>query len=215
MDHSQKMVLTPLDSELEQPPTLYPSTNPNMQFSSGDNASPSTKKSKSHPMLERLTKQLQIVLKIANVKGYDSFLRIKGEKGNYIENSNILNLLQNATSPAKILLGQEEFINLLYQAGVEPELISNENIKFRLMKLYETKPKQRSDNRETQIYSTVPPVLKESVTAVPVIKSTKRALEDDFDEEIEPPNKRQDIGNAPTDWILPEQQQLPDDNNEF
>ena len=69
-------------------------------------------------------------------------MRIKNENGIFVDNSNIINLLSNATTPTKVLLGQEEFVNLLFKAGVEPELLSNENIRVRLMRLYERNPKK-------------------------------------------------------------------------
>jgi hypothetical protein len=173
-------------------------------------------KNPKHPFLEKLTKQIQIILKIAKINGYDDNFRIKNENNQVIENSNIITLLQNVTTPSKVLIGQESFVNLLYKAGVEPDLISNENIKYRLINLYESKPIKRSEKiyKEPQIYSTSSPV-QESLNAAPVIKSIKRQLDTDpvqneVESEIEPPKKRK------ANWIIPSEDLPPlpevDDN---
>ena len=82
------------------------------------------------------------------------------------------------------------------------------------MKLYESKPisrkQQISENKEPKIYSTASPI-QESSNAVPVIKSTKRQLETDDDTEIEEPSKK-----PQANWITPpEEQELPDDNEQL
>src|SRR5258708_16916903 len=176
MKNTQKMVLTPI--EYESMPVLYPSSSSDVRYNSiPSNAQysnvetqtsnvPSSnvqyvstqtqtgKKPKSHPMLEKLINQLKIVLKLARVNAYDANFRITNENGIFIENSNIINLLQNVTTPAKALIGQDAFVTLLHKAGVEPDLISNENIKIKLIKLYETQSMPIIE-KPPQIYSTI------------------------------------------------------------
>jgi hypothetical protein len=114
MEHSSKMVLTPFENE-QAPPILTPSTNNSVQYNSTvpvqttstgtqsyvQNSNMGTqipiRKQKSHPFLEKLINQLKIILKLAKIDAYDTSLRIKNNKGDFIENSNIINLLQNAT----------------------------------------------------------------------------------------------------------------------
>src|SRR5277367_4725607 len=182
MEHSQKVVVMPYNSEIA-PPTLPVATDPNTQFSS---LSTKQKQPKHHPLLEKLTSQIKIILKIAKIDGYDGNFRIKNESGVFIDNTNIINLLSNVTTPAKALLGHEPFVSLLYKAGVEPELISNENIRVKLIKLYETKA--TIPEQEPMIYTTVAPV-QEKAIRVPVIRSgikrTRDMVEENKEEEIE------------------------------
>jgi hypothetical protein len=195
MEHSQKVTVMPLESEM-QPPVLPMVTDSNVQFSSQEKKP----KSSAHPLLEKLTKQIKIILKLAKVNGYDADLRIRGEGENFINNSNIINLLADATSASKVLIGYNEFIRLLYEANVEPELIINENVKYQLIKMYEGQPKRGF----TQMYTrTSPAVFREPDKAEPVIRTnTKRArspeiIQEEGVETVEPPTKKR------LNWILP------------
>lgn len=214
MEHSSKMVLTPIENE-QQPPLLTPATSNSIQYNSYEpmpsmstgtqsniqysNASTqmTSKKLKTHPFLEKLINQLKIILKLAKIDAYDTSLRIKNNRGEFIEHSNIINLLQNATVLAKVLVGQDDFISLLFKAKVEPELIANENIRAKLINLYE---KPIVDNRPTEpmIFSDV----SNDDRVDPVIKTNarKRRREEpdiiEIESEGEPPAKKQ--------WIYPD-----------
>ena len=56
--------------------------------------------------------------------------------GEYINDSNVISLINHAMSHRKLLIAQNEFVQLLYEAQIEPELIYNENIKAKLVNLY-------------------------------------------------------------------------------
>lgn len=88
-------------------------------------------------MIDKIQRLLKIVLKIADIKGYDYMWRIKTNDGKLVENSNIINLLLHAMSPGKLLIGEKEFIELLYKANVDPDLIINDNVKVKLTSLLE------------------------------------------------------------------------------
>ena len=72
---------------------------------------------------------MKILLKLAKINGYDLVGRVRNKNGSFINDSDLLDLINDAMSHGKLLLGQSEFINLLYEANVEPDLIINENIK--------------------------------------------------------------------------------------
>lgn len=191
MEHTQKMVVTPISAEM--PPSLPLATDVNTQFVS-------IKKPKSHPFAEKLVKQTKIVLKLGKIDSYDNDLHIKDLNGHIIQNSNIINLLNEALAINKVLIGYDDFVKLLHKANVEPDLITNENIKSKLIGLYNSIPSTPKDMQVTDPYN-----------AVPVIRSIKRTREEEeSDDLIEPPSKK--VPN----WIVPgvEDLQLPDDNDE-
>ena len=82
--------------------------------------------------LNRLRKLLTIVLKLAKVQGYNDNYQIKGQDGNYIERTDLQSLLNWAVSQDKVMVGLNEFVDLLKKAGVTPEDVLNENLKVRL-----------------------------------------------------------------------------------
>ena len=85
---------------------------------------------------DKLNKIMKIFLKLASIKGYDIIGRVRDSNGHYIPESNIINLINHAMTHGKLLLAQNEFIKLLHEANVEPDLIINENIKVKLLNLY-------------------------------------------------------------------------------
>jgi hypothetical protein len=202
MEHTEKMVLAPYGAET--PSVLVPSTDSSVQLSSDiptqTSGTQTVKRIRSHQNLERFKNQVKILLKLGKLDPIDNNLRIKNENGVFIENSNIINLLHNATQDAKELVGQEAFIKLLYQAGVEPELILNQDIKSKLFKLYVTQSKETQTNNSTdpQIFTNVSP--EQSMNIDPVVKSNKRQREikeDENEKSEEPPTKK-------LNWIMPE-----------
>jgi hypothetical protein len=200
MEHTQKMVLAPYGTEA--PPVLVPSTDSSVQYTSEiptQTVTQSVKRIRSHQSLDRFKNQVKILLKLGKLDPIDNYLRIKNENGVFIENSNIINLLHNATQDAKELVGQEAFIKLLYQAGVEPELILNQDIKSKLFKLYvQSKDTQTDNTTEPQIFTQTSP--EQSMIVDPVVKSNKRQreVEEDDDEESDEPAKKK------LNWIMPE-----------
>jgi len=93
-----------------------------------------TPKTRSSPK-KRLEKQMKIVLALAKIEGYDEALRIKDEYGNYIKNSDIITLLNNAMTSGRVLIGQDSFILLLKEAKVPPDLIINDEVRSKLLSM--------------------------------------------------------------------------------
>jgi hypothetical protein len=91
----------------------------------------------SKKLVDKISRLLKILLKLARVDGYDISGRIKRQDGSIVENSDITVLLNYANTPGRVLIGEKEFIELLYKAHVEPELVINDNLRAKLTKVYE------------------------------------------------------------------------------
>ena len=97
--------------------------------------------------LQKLNLIYQIGLKLALINGYDEKFRIRNKKGEYIPNSNLLDLIHNSMIASKNLAGMEEFIELLAEANAEPEWFVNDIVKSSLKNLIASKT--RDISRET------------------------------------------------------------------
>lgn len=82
--------------------------------------------------MDRQRKLLKIILRLASVNGYDSQERIKLRNGTYLDQSDVVSLLLYTLSPGKKVVGLEEFVELLKEAGVTSEMVINENVKAML-----------------------------------------------------------------------------------
>jgi hypothetical protein len=94
-----------------------------------------TEKKKIEKIPDKFSRMLKIALKLALEKGYDFEGHIVDLSGNPILKSDIVLLLNYVLSPGKVLIGEAEFIHLLHKAKVDPELITNENVKLKLINL--------------------------------------------------------------------------------
>ena len=82
---------------------------------------------------DKIHRFIKVILKLAQSNSYDENLRIKTKSGSYLDKSNIVDLLTHAMSPGKFLHGEDEFVNLLADSNVDPELIMNQNLKIKLI----------------------------------------------------------------------------------
>jgi hypothetical protein len=82
---------------------------------------------------DKIHRFIKIIIKLARYSGYDEELRIRLKNGKYLDKSNIVDLLTHAMSAGKLLYGENEFIELLHNCGVDPELIINDNVKSKLL----------------------------------------------------------------------------------
>ena len=73
---------------------------------------------------------MRTVFNLALVNGYDKQMRIRNGNGEFIQNSNLMDLLNHAMSVGKKMNATNEFIDLLAEADVDPE---NENVKQMLV----------------------------------------------------------------------------------
>jgi hypothetical protein len=101
-----------------------------------DTETTSAKRVRNKPF-EKLAKILKIVLGLAQVNGYDVIGRIKTKNGDFLDKSNVIDLIIHSMSYGKELIGETEFINLLFEANISPTLIVNENIKKKLANVYQ------------------------------------------------------------------------------
>jgi hypothetical protein len=214
MNHSQKVVVTPYD----QPPDLPLATDQDTHFTSNK------KQKHGHPQLERLTKQAKIILQLAKVDGYDLDLRIKNEDGSPVYNSNVLSLINDATSISKVLIGYDAFIYLLHKANVDPAWIVNENVKTRLLRLYEKgrpndlprPPSPRSPKFSgSETPPPPPPIVIENQVRGKRKHDVDLELEDsesEWGDKEQPDYKKRTLLDR---WIVPpEDVPLPDDDND-
>lgn len=131
MNHSRKMILLPseiyetqqIGSAEQQPNQELPASEQPFRY------------------LNKIYKLLNIVLKIALKGGYNEDFRINDSEGNPIVNTNIAKLIQAAVSPDKLIVGEKDFVRLLYEANVDPNWIVNQRLRHMLSKYRPTRPK--------------------------------------------------------------------------
>jgi len=111
---------------------------------------------------EKITKLIHIILKLANSKAYNLDRQIRLKDGSYMQNSDIITLLNYAMTPGRVIIGENEFIQLLYEAHITPDLIINDNLRPKLVKF------------ETNYKSEEPRV------------TVKRKIDDEIDDEVVP-----------------------------
>jgi hypothetical protein len=90
---------------------------------------------------QKIQRLLKIILKIALNNSYTDNLEIRDIDGNPITDSNISDLLNSAISNQKVLIGEKDFIRLLFESNVDPKLIINENMRNQLINYKPKKPK--------------------------------------------------------------------------
>lgn len=112
-------------------------------FGLDDAVKPSEKKTRIK-QVDKLSKLLKIILSLARVGGYDVLGRVKAKNGRYVDSSSLIDLLLHAMSFGKALIGEREFVHLLYEAQVTPDLLINENVKQQLASLYQSKAFRKS-----------------------------------------------------------------------
>lgn len=110
MEHAKMMTLTPINISQEEHPTEH------SQEQNEHNKKTDTEKQKN---------LLQIALKIAEIGGYDEDLRIKTRNGRIVADTDIVGLILHSLAPMRNTKGLSDFVELLYQADVDPSLINN------------------------------------------------------------------------------------------
>ncbi|RWR98555.1 hypothetical protein B4U79_09641, partial [Dinothrombium tinctorium] len=194
MDSVRKMVVVPYEQQANyQQPQDTSVQQPLSQPSS--NQSIEKRKKLILTNNEKLLRMIKIVLRLASVNGYDDEGRIRSKKGIFIDKSNIITLLNHAMSIGHPLIGEQEFIELLREAKVDPSLIIHENVKTKLANNY-VRDDYENIPKEPRVTSNV-------VDIAPVVNSRKRKF-DEVDENVfkendeENENLLEDIG-----WEIP------------
>ena len=62
--------------------------------------------------VEKLMRQLKIILKLARIDAYNLEGQIKDTHGQYMSRSDIIHLLQHVMTTGKLLVGEAEFIDI-------------------------------------------------------------------------------------------------------
>ena len=88
---------------------------------------------------DKQRKLLLVILQLAKRNAYSDDLKLKSRNGNFIEQTQFINLLNYALSPGKALPGVNDFIDILYDSKITPEMLINENVKSMLRDVYKRK----------------------------------------------------------------------------
>ena len=149
---------------------------------------------------EKIIRLIKIALKIAKINSYDDELRIIGHNGEYVEGSNLADLLKYVLTSQKIIIGENEFIKILHDANVDPQWITNENVRARLIGL-------KNSNIKRKRHPTPPPLPPSQISSQTerIVKEPRRTfatIRDQFNKEK---SNRE---------ILPENTPLPDDDDD-
>lgn len=81
---------------------------------------------------EKIIRLIKIALKIAKKDAYDDQMRILDIMGRPIDGTYLPTLLKYIVTPQKIIIGEDDFIRILHDADIDPEWITNENVRARL-----------------------------------------------------------------------------------
>lgn len=148
---------------------------------------------------DKLLKIIKLILKLAKIEGYNEEGHIKSKNGGFASNSDLARLAIQAMTPSRLYFGEDDFINLLYEAKIYPEDIINDNYKAKLAKLYKnTSNVERTRTKEPMIIENKgPPHLEPAETQSFVTYKRKRDSEEEDDGDDVRPVKR-------SNWILPE-----------
>lgn len=84
---------------------------------------------------DRYRKLIDITYVLAKYGAFNKDYQIKLRKGGHLVGSDGVALLMHALSPGKHMVGIQEFVELLADAGVTPDMVINENVKAMLQKL--------------------------------------------------------------------------------
>ena len=86
--------------------------------------------------LQRQSKMLQVVLKLAVAGAYDSNGEMTTSDGRQV---NVIPLILHCFTPGKAILGMDDFIQVMSEAGVDPDLVINDNVRELLLR-HNTRP---------------------------------------------------------------------------
>lgn len=153
MDNVRKLAVVPFESQPMEPNVHHHHyTQPSKVNKIKDHAS------------RRIMNLLKVMAKLAKIGGYDENFRILGRSGYFIEGTDISTLLNHAMSPSRVVNGENEFLELLARAGVDSDLILNENLRSRMLRQSnytgQLEPQLRSQSDNLAIRRYEPPVVR-------------------------------------------------------
>ena len=151
---------------------------------------------------EKIKRLIKIALKIAKINSYDDELRIIGHNGEYVEGSNLADLLKYVLTSQKIIIGENEFIKILHGANVDPQWMTNENVRARLIGLKNSNMKRKRHPTPQPLPSQPSQISSQTERIVKEPRRTFATIRDQFNKEK---SNRE---------ILPENTPLPDDDDD-
>lgn len=150
--------------------------------------------------MERQRRLLQIIMRIAAIRGYNENGNIKDRHGKFIEGTDIIPLILYSVTKERLVRGIDAYVDLLVEAKVPPDVITNENLKQRLINAgHASRPKMSEAaiqaNNDVQL-STVQlePTSIPSTTDSTTPKSRRTRVK----RPPPPPSDRQTRSSAPT-----------------
>jgi hypothetical protein len=191
MDHTRKMILVPSESVQTSKPMMAKQA---PYFTSDANEDKENRKIDKN--IDKIRRLLHIVLRLAEIKGYYLDGRINNLRGEPIKDSDIVALINNALSQGKVLVGESDFIQLLHKAGVDADLIINENVKNKLINL-KTNNISPSNNNEIVVTSSKMPEPIETENYKTIERVPKRD-HSNIENIEETSNKRRKVN-----WVIP------------
>lgn len=157
MNHAKKYVLIPENREKSVFENESNKDNQNMDNQDISNV-PSTlniknqrEKVKRQKNPDRVVSLLKIALHLNKSRNFNNSGNLLDESGGVIPKTNIYQLIKTAATPGRLLTGQHEFIRILHNNGVPPELILNETIRNMLINFKETVDKGLSAKPNTSL----------------------------------------------------------------
>lgn len=197
MSSFKKMVLMPEDASEEEeefPKQIQDGHGIDDDFQSP----PQTSQKKGNTIrdyaLDRQRRLLQIVMRIASINGYNENMNIKDKNGKFVEGTDIIPLILYSVTKERLVKGIDSYVDLLVEAKVPPEVITNENLRQRLINAGHAGGRQRSETatrkaadveNETAVDE---PVFQEPVAQEPVVH---------IDKTRKPKRKRNEISLEP------------------
>lgn len=100
---------------------------------------------------DKILRSIKIALKLALINCYDDKGRLLNENGKIVENSDLGYLLNYAMTPGRVLNGEQEFIDALYKANVDPELLINDNVRSKLSSMLQRRVKSTGDATNAEV----------------------------------------------------------------
>ena len=195
-------ISNPVTNQNETPMTTITQSDPNNNSSDNFNIDKAVKQKRIERDGEKIIRLIKIALKIAKINSYDDELRIIGDNGKCVEGSNLADLLKYGLTSQKIIIGENEFIKILHNANVDPQWITNENVRARLLSL-------KNSNIKRKRHPTPPPPPPQpsqiSTQTERIVKEPRRTfatIRDQFNKEK---SNRE---------ILPENTPLPEDDDD-
>ncbi|RWR99203.1 hypothetical protein B4U79_05222, partial [Dinothrombium tinctorium] len=86
-------------------------------------------------VIEKFENIIHIILKLSLIQGFNENGEIRNKFGSYLNGTSLHSLIKECLSENKVLNGENEFISLLVESNVNPDLIINEKIRQKMLSI--------------------------------------------------------------------------------